>query len=118
VVVSDRVKQGEGDQEDWDDGHDDGEEQPDGDRLGLMGNSHARRSWVDLSDLGENVVQNGGGRPSGGSLGAKAGIILVRSFRFVSTQIVCFLQQAIDSHTCICAYRAYIISSSSFRSSS
>ncbi|KAF8465846.1 MFS general substrate transporter [Russula ochroleuca] len=76
VVVSDRVKQGEGDQEDWDDGHDDGEEQPDGDRLGLMGNSHARRSWVDLSDLGENVVQNGGGRPSGGSLGAKAGIIL------------------------------------------
>ncbi|KAH9986289.1 major facilitator superfamily domain-containing protein [Russula vinacea] len=62
VVIGDRVRQGE--------------EQPDGDRLGLMGNIHARRSWADLSDLGENVVQNGGGRPSGGSLGAKAGIIL------------------------------------------
>jgi hypothetical protein len=115
VAIGDRVVQGEGDQEDWDDGHGDGVEQPDGDRLGLMGNSHARRSWADLSDLGENVVQNGGGRPSEGSLGAKAGIILVRSF--VSTQkssSVFYLKRL----TLIYAYRAYITSSSSFRSSS
>jgi hypothetical protein len=44
-----------------------------------MGNTHARRSWVDLSDPGENVVQNGGAKPGAGSLGAKAGIILVKS---------------------------------------
>jgi hypothetical protein len=74
------VKQGERNQEDWDDGHDDGL-QADGDRQSLMGNIYARRSWVDLSDVGENVVQNGGGtdRPGRGSLSAKAGIILVRS---------------------------------------
>ena len=82
VVTSDRAEQEESDQEDSnqedsDDGHDDGA-QPDSDRLGLMGNSHARRSWVDLSDLGENVVQNGTDMPGGGNLGAKAGIILVR----------------------------------------
>lgn len=113
VVIGDRVRQGEGDQEDWDDGRDDdGVEQPDGDRLGLMGNIHARRSWADLSDLGENVVQNGGGRPSGGSLGAKAGIILVRSF----DSIVCVSFKVTLANAC--AYRAYITSSSSFRSSS
>lgn len=50
----------------------------DGDRQGLMGNTHARRSWVDLADLGENTVQNGVSRPGQGSLSAKAGIILVR----------------------------------------
>ena len=72
------MKQGEHDQED--DSDDDGL-QADGDRQGLMGNIHARRSWVDLSDVGENGVQNGGGtdRPGRGSLSAKAGIILVRS---------------------------------------
>ena len=82
MVTSDRAEQEESDQEDSnqedsDDGHDDGA-QPDSDRLGLMGNSHARRSWVDLSDLGENVDQNGTDIPGGGNLGAKAGIILVR----------------------------------------
>jgi solute carrier family 45 protein 1/2/4 len=77
AVSSDQVKQGERNQEDWDDGHDDGL-QADGDRQSLMGNIYARRSWVDLSDVGENVVQNGGGtdRPGRGSLSAKAGIIL------------------------------------------
>jgi hypothetical protein len=65
------------DQEDSDDGNDNGSEH-DGDRQGLMGNAHARRSWVDLQDLGENVVQNGGSRPGKGNLSEKAGIILVR----------------------------------------
>jgi hypothetical protein len=79
VVTSDRVKQGERVQEDWDDDHDDDGEQPGDDRQGLMGNNLARRSWVDLSDPGEDVVQIGGGnKPGAGSLGAKAGIILVR----------------------------------------
>ena len=93
VVISDRAGQEEPDQEDSDDGEDDGA-QPDGDRQGLMGNIHARRSWVDLSDLGENVVQNGTGRPEGGNLGAKAGIILVRSF--YSKPV--FSNQTIHSH--------------------
>jgi hypothetical protein len=61
------------DEGDYDDG-----EQPNADRQGLMGNTHARRSWVDLSDPGETVVQNGGPKPGAGNLGAKAGIILVR----------------------------------------
>ena len=76
------MKQGERGSEGSDDGHDDGL-QADSDRQGLMGNLHARRSWVDLSDVGENVVQNGGGTdsPVRGSLSAKAGIILVRSTR-------------------------------------
>lgn len=74
---SDRVRQGERNQEGSDDGHDGGA-QVDSDRLALMGNISARRSWVDLSDIGENAVQNGGGigRPGRGSLSAKAGIIL------------------------------------------
>lgn len=85
AVGSDQVKQGERTRESSDDGHDDGA-QADGDRQGLMGNIHARRSWVDLSDVGENAVQNGGGtdRPSRGSLSAKAGIILVRSTQNIS----------------------------------
>ncbi|KAF8497455.1 MFS general substrate transporter [Russula emetica] len=76
AVSSDLVEQEEN-EEGSDDGHDDGL-QADGDRQGLMGNIHARRSWVDLSDVGENVVQNGGGtdRLGRGSLSAKAGIIL------------------------------------------
>jgi hypothetical protein len=71
--------------EEAEDGHDD-ELQPDSDRQGLMGNAHARRSWVDLSDVGENVVQNGGGTdgPGRGNLSAKAGIILVRSTQNLS----------------------------------
>jgi hypothetical protein len=87
------VKQGEHDQEGWDDGHDDGL-QVNGDRQGLMGNTNARRSWVDLSDAGENGVENGGGtdRPSRGSLSAKAGIILVRSI-----QNIIFLFRALHS---------------------
>jgi hypothetical protein len=43
-----------------------------------MGNAHARRSWVDLADIEENPVQNGGSRPGRGNLSAKAGLILVR----------------------------------------
>lgn len=85
AVSSDPVKQGERNRESYDDGHDDGL-QADGDRQSLMGNIHARRSWVDLSDVGENVVQNGEGTdgPGRGSLSAKAGVILVRS-----TQNIC-----------------------------
>ncbi|KAI0279577.1 major facilitator superfamily domain-containing protein [Russula aff. rugulosa BPL654] len=77
AVSSDPVKQGERNSEGSDDSHDDGL-RADSDRQGLMGNLHARRSWVDLSDVGENVVQNGGGTdsPVRGSLSAKAGIIL------------------------------------------
>ena len=84
AVSSDRVQQGEGNQEDSDDGHDDGL-QADGDRQSLMGNIHARRSWVDLSDVGENVQNDGGiDMPGRGSLSAKAGIILVRSTQNIS----------------------------------
>lgn len=74
------MKQEERNSEGSGDGDDD-ELQADGDRQGLMGNFHARRSWVDLSDVGEDVAQNEGGtdRPGRGSLSAKAGIILVRS---------------------------------------
>lgn len=113
AVSSDRVKQGELNQEGWDDdGHDDGL-QADGDRQGLMGNMHARRSWVDLSDVGEDVVQNGGGtdRPGRGSLSAKAGIILVRSTQNISP----FKQ---FTHVSRAYRRVYTTYSSSFRSSS
>ena len=72
------VARGEREREGSDDG-DDHVSEPDGDRQGLMGNTHARRSWVDLADLGENPVQNGGARPRRGNLSSKAGLILVRS---------------------------------------
>jgi hypothetical protein len=89
VVSSDRVEQGEHDQEGSDEGHDDGL-QVDGDRQGLMGNIHARRSFVDLSEVGEDVVQNGGGTDGPGSrnLSAKAGIILVRSTQNISPPFI------------------------------
>jgi len=73
--TQDRVKQGELNQEHWDDDIDN-EVERDGDRQHLMGNHHARRSWVDVSDLGENLVQNGEGRPGRRSLSSKAGVIL------------------------------------------
>ncbi|KAI0301333.1 hypothetical protein BC826DRAFT_1090061 [Russula brevipes] len=73
--TQDRVRQGELNQERWDDDNDN-EVERDGDRQHLMGNHHARRSWVDVSDLGENLVQNGGGRPGRRSLSSKAGVIL------------------------------------------
>ena len=73
----DHGKVGEHEPEDSEDGNDDGSEH-DGDRHGLMGNAHARRSWVDLADIEENPVQNGGSRPGRGNLSAKAGLILVR----------------------------------------
>ena len=75
-------REGERNQEGWGDDHDDGL-QADGVRQSLMGNIHARRSWVDLSDVGENDVQNGGGAGRG-NLSAKAGIILVRSAQNIS----------------------------------
>ncbi|KAH9990214.1 MFS general substrate transporter [Russula compacta] len=75
TTTHDKVKQGTTEQEGWDDDNDDGLER-NSDRQGLMGNIHARRSWVDVSDLGENPVQNVRARPSRGSLSAKAGIIL------------------------------------------
>jgi hypothetical protein len=77
VDTRDRVKLGDREQEDSDDGNEDGLERDD-DRQGLMGNAHARRSWVDLADLGESSVQNGMARSGRGNLSAKAGIILVR----------------------------------------
>lgn len=77
TITRDHVKQGMTEQEGWDDDNDDGLEL-DSDRQGLMGNIHARRSWVDVSDLGENPIQNVRARPRRGSLSAKAGIILVR----------------------------------------
>lgn len=115
--------QGERNSEGSDDGHADGL-QADGDRQGLMGNLNARRSWVDLSDVGEDVALNGGGTdgPGRGSLSAKAGIILVRS-----TQNIYFLLSSnlltshlILAYMMICgAYlRVYTTYSSSFRSSS
>ena len=76
-VGPDRGRVGEHEPEDSEDGNDDGSEH-DGDRHGLMGNAHARRSWVDLADIEENPVQNGGSRPGRGNLSAKAGLILVR----------------------------------------
>jgi hypothetical protein len=112
------VKQGELNQESWDDGHDDGL-QADGDRQGLMGNTHARRSWVDLSDVGEDVVQNGGGtdRPGRGNLSAKAGIILVRSTQHIYLPVKQFTH--VSSYLAIyAAPRVYTTYSSSFRSSS
>ena len=77
VVTHNQAKLGERDQEQSDDGNDSGSEH-DGDRQGLMGNVHARRSWIDLGDLGENGVQNGVSMPGQGGLSAQAGIILVR----------------------------------------
>jgi hypothetical protein len=63
---------------------DDGNDHHDGDRRGLMRNDHARRSWVDLADLEEHPVQNGGGaRPGRGNLSSKAGLILVRRRFFI-----------------------------------
>ena len=119
AVTSERVKHGVNDQEGWDDGLDDGV-QPDDDRQGLMGNIHARRSWVDLPDVGENGVQNGVGtdRPSRGSLSAKAGIILVRSIQYIYIVL-----EAIHSHIMLLPYmcatsRVYTTYSSSSRSSS
>jgi hypothetical protein len=80
------VKQGERTSEGSDDGGGDDDDddddglQADGVRQGLMGNLNARRSWVDLSDVEEDGVQNGGtDGPGRGNLSAKAGIILVRS---------------------------------------
>jgi len=77
VAGRDRGKVTEREHEDVDDGDDDVSEH-DGDRLRLMGNAHARRSWVDLADLEESPVQNGGARPTRANLSAKAGLILVR----------------------------------------
>jgi len=77
VAGRDRGKVGEHDHEDSDDGNDNASDHG-GDRQGLMGNAHARRSWVDLADLEETPVQNGGARPARANLSAKAGLILVR----------------------------------------
>jgi len=117
-VRNDRMKQGEHDQEGWDDGHDDGL-QANGDRQGLLGNTNARRSWVDLSDAGENAVQNGGGtdRPGRGSLSAKAGIILVRSIQNILFYFGQFTH--VSSYpTVYTPPRVYTTSSWSFHSSS
>ena len=101
AVSSDRVKQGEHNQEDSDDGHDDGLH-ADGDRQSLMGNIQARRSWVDLSDVGENGVQNGGGtdRPDRRSLSAKAGIILVRSTQKIYILQAIYSRLILSCHIC------------------
>ena len=45
-----------------------------GDRDILMGNINARRSWADVSELGDDQFRNGGTRKN---LSAKAGVILV-----------------------------------------
>lgn len=100
---------GERDQEDSDDGNDN-ESERDGDRQGLMGNAHARRSWIDLADPGENMVQNGVSRPGQGSLSAKAGIILVRR----PCHLV--LGKLAASRSFCVRGRVYTTSSSSFRS--
>ena len=77
ITARDRVTLGTREQEGSDDGNDDGVER-DGARHGLMGNLDARRSWVDVSDLGDSSLQNGGARSDRGGLSSKAGIILVR----------------------------------------
>jgi hypothetical protein len=106
-VIHDR---GERDQEDSDD-ENDNESEHDGDRRGLMGNAHARRSWIDLADPGENMVQNGVSRPGQGSLSAKAGIILVRR----PCHHLVLGKLAASRSFCMRA-RVYITFSSSFRS--
>ncbi len=78
VDARDGAELGEREQDDFSDDENDNGSEHDADRQGLMGNAHARRSWVDIADLGENMVQNGGARSGRGSLSAKAGIILVR----------------------------------------
>ncbi|KAI0299351.1 major facilitator superfamily domain-containing protein [Multifurca ochricompacta] len=75
VVTHEHVVQRETAQDNWGNGNDD-EVERDDDRDVLMGNVHARRSWADVTDFEENVAPNGSIRPVGGSLSAKAGIIL------------------------------------------
>lgn len=63
-------------QEGWDDDGNGNEAEQYGDRDILMGNLNARRSWVDVTDFGEDHLRNGGATPARKSLGAKAGVIL------------------------------------------
>jgi len=99
VALQEREQEGS----DSDDGDDDGTER-DGARLGLMGNPNARRSWLDVSDLGENSVQNGGARSDRGSLSAKAGIILgihnifVVIPQFLVTGLTAFIFAILEPH--------------------
>jgi hypothetical protein len=105
---------GEREREDSDDGNDHVSER-DGDRQGLMGNTHARRSWVDLADIGENPVQNGGARPGRGNLSSKTGLILVR--RPLVPQLFKGVSHLFFISARMCALlRGYKTSSSSFRS--
>ncbi|KAH9968022.1 major facilitator superfamily domain-containing protein [Russula dissimulans] len=103
VTARDRVTRGEREQEGSDDGSHDGMERDD-DRRGLMGNLNARRSWVDISDLGETSLQNGGARSDRGSLSAKAGIILgihnifVVIPQFLVTGLTAFLFAILEPH--------------------
>jgi len=64
----------EGESADGDD--DENEAERFGDRDILMGNMNARRSWADVSELGEDHLRNGGATPSRKNLSAKAGVIL------------------------------------------
>lgn len=67
----------EGEDVDGDGDGDENEVERYGDQDILMGNINARRSWVDLTDSGEDPLQNGGAATARKSLSAKAGVILV-----------------------------------------
>jgi len=62
--------------EDVDSDGDENDAERHGDRDILMGNINARRSWADVSELGEDQFRNGGATSSRKNLSAKAGVIL------------------------------------------